>query len=295
MTVQQTTEPAAIDFDPISPAVLHRLAALQRHYFRPVFFGLDELDLARPALFVGNHTRYGIMDVTLLVDQIYHQHGTLLRSLGDHSHGHVPLWRDVLKRGGMVLGTADNCDALMAAGESILVFPGGGREVMRRKDEQYTLIWKKRLGFVRQAIKHGYDIIPFASLGADECYTVLADANDILALPWLQPLLQRDDIQSLLRGGDVLPPVGFGLGPTLLPRPKCFSFGFGARIATRHLNGNIDDEALLWEIRNQVASCIHQQIEDLKAFRQQDRTDNWSWLRRKLAGDVSPPTARVTS
>ena len=37
----------------------------------------------------------------------------------------------------------------MERGEAILVFPGGGREVMKRKDEDYVLIWKERLGFVR--------------------------------------------------------------------------------------------------------------------------------------------------
>lgn len=46
----------------------------------------------------------------------------------------------------MVLGTPENCAALMQAGQSILVFPGGGREVMRRKGEAYRLIWKRCRG-----------------------------------------------------------------------------------------------------------------------------------------------------
>jgi 1-acyl-sn-glycerol-3-phosphate acyltransferase len=55
----------------------------------------------------------------------------------------------------------------MRRGELVTVFPGGGREVNKRKNEQYKLVWKNRLGFARLAIQHGYPIVPFASVGAE--------------------------------------------------------------------------------------------------------------------------------
>lgn len=270
-------------FQPPSPTTVSRLMALRRWYFRPRFVGLETLDLHRPALFVGNHTLYGLIDVPLMIEHLYTQHGLYLRSLGDRGHFAVPGWRDILVRGGMVLGTPQNCDALMEAGESILVFPGGAREVWRRKGEQYTLIWKQRLGFVRQAIRHGYDIIPFGALGADECYTILADADDLQQRSPLRQLRQTTAMPAFLRGGDMIPPLAHGIGPTPLPRPQRLYFGFGQRIPTSPYAGRENDEAILWQVRNQVAGDVQRQLDALKEIRQRERNDSWSWLRQKLA------------
>ena len=275
------------EFRPLSPSTIRRIMTVCRLYFRPEFIGLNSLNLSKPALFVGNHTRYGLLDVPLMLEHLYVHHGLFLRSLGDRSHLSVPLWRDWLVLNGMVVGTPENCDALMEAGESVLVFPGGGREVWRRKDEQYTLIWKKRLGFVRQAIKHSYDIIPFAAFGADECYSVFADANDVLSQRWLKALIEQTGLQEILRGGDMLPPLGIGIGPTPLPRPQRFYFSFGARIPTAHLRGLELHEDVLWQVREEVAASINDQLGDLRTIRDKDRAHSWSRLRRWLA----PPQA----
>jgi 1-acyl-sn-glycerol-3-phosphate acyltransferase len=84
--------------------------------------------------------------------------------VGEHAHYKVPGWRDALSRWGAVRGTRDNVHELMRQRETILVFPGGAREVNKRKGEKYQLIWKERLGFARLAIAHGYQITPFAAV-----------------------------------------------------------------------------------------------------------------------------------
>jgi hypothetical protein len=38
-------------------------------------------------------------------------------------------------------GTPENVRALVRAGDSIVVFPGGAREVFKRRGEKYTLLW----------------------------------------------------------------------------------------------------------------------------------------------------------
>ncbi len=43
----------------------------------------------------------------------------------------------------------------MRRGELVMVFPGGAREVNKRKNERYKLV-ENRLGFARLAIQHGY-------------------------------------------------------------------------------------------------------------------------------------------
>lgn len=195
----------------------------------PRFSGLEHLPADRPILVVGNHTLMGVLDVPLLVLGLYERRGIFLRSLGDHLHFRVQFWRDLLTRFGTVDGTRANCRALMRAGESILVFPGGGREVFKHKGERYRLIWKQRSGFVRLAIEHGYPIVPLAAVGAEDCYDILLDGDELLATS-VGPLLRR-----LAPRPDEIPPLVRGLGP--LPRPQRFYFHFGRAIETRPYAG----------------------------------------------------------
>ncbi|MEQ3725522.1 lysophospholipid acyltransferase family protein [Alcanivorax sp.] len=258
------------------------LSLCHRLYFNPVFLGLESMDLSRPALWVGNHTLFAMLDIPLLSHAL-RERGVMLRSLGDRGHFRVPVWGGLLQRGGMVLGSRENCAALMQAGEHILVFPGGAREVWRRKGEAYQLIWKKRTGFVRMAMEHGYDIIPFASLGPDEAFDILADANDVQASrawKWLNKSLPLED---MTRGGEGIPPLVKGLGPTLVPRPQRQYFAFGERIETIGLAGKVDDEDVVWALRERVAESVGSQLESLKAYRADHRPSGWSRLRRRLA------------
>ena len=267
---------------PHSREKIRLLTAPLRHFFSPVFLDLEKLDLSRPALWVGNHTLLGLTDVPLLFERLYVKHNVVLRSLGDRLHLKVPFWGDFLVSHGMVLGDPEVGAELMRGQQHILVFPGGGREVMRRKGESYQLLWKQRLGFVRLAAQHGYDIIPFGSVGADESYRILIDANDILAGRFRRQFLERSGLLTLLRGGDFIPPLVMGLGGTLIPRPQRYYFGFGARIPTAQLHGNVDDKQALWQIREKVAHAVRAQISALLEYRKTDRA-TWSPLRRFLA------------
>ena len=270
-------------FVPASPEEMRRVFAVARAYFNPEFLGLWELDLEKPALWVGNHTLFGLTDAPLMVEHLYTQYGVMLRGLGDRGHFDVPWWGDMLVRNGMVLGTPENCAALMKAGQHVLVFPGGGREVMRRKGEAYRLVWKQRTGFARLAIEHGYDIIPFGSVGPDEAYDILLDANDVMATPLWQWLVRRYGVDAKTRGGDMIPPVVRGIGPTLIPRPQRYYFGFGQRISTRRLKGRAGNPKTLWTLREKVARAVEAQIERLLVYREEDRLQHWSPLRRWLA------------
>ena len=65
---------------------------------------------------------------------------------------------------------------------SLLLYPGGGREVMRRADDPpYKLYWGSRLGFAKLAIATGAVVVPVASVGASETFPVAADVS----LEWL--------------------------------------------------------------------------------------------------------------
>lgn len=118
-----------------APNILTQLPLfLLEPYFKPTFLYQAPLALERPALSVGNHTLFAILDFPFILKEVYLKHGVALRALGDHAYYHVPIWRDILMQAGMVRGTPKNCEHLMQQGHSItLSLKGGSREVMRRK------------------------------------------------------------------------------------------------------------------------------------------------------------------
>jgi 1-acyl-sn-glycerol-3-phosphate acyltransferase len=245
-------------------AAAHLLLQPWQWLTAPKFFGLEHVSRERPALLVGNHTLFGVLDVPLLALALYEQRGVFVRPLGDHLHFRVPAWRDLLQRFGTVDGTPENCHALMRAGESVLVFPGGGREVFKHKGERYQLLWRTHMGFARLAIAHHYPIIPFAAVGAEECYDILADGDELRRTP-LGPLIER-----LAPRPDLLPPLVHGLGPTWLPRPERFYFSFAPAIDTAQLEGREDDDATCFRLRERVRKAVEREIAFLLTERKRD-------------------------
>ena len=74
-----------------------------------------------------------------------------------------------------------------------------------------------------------------------------------------------------------------GIGASLVPRPQRFYFGFGKRISTARLQGKSEDARRVRALREKVAKSIESELEKLKLYREQDRPQNWSALRRFLA------------
>lgn len=239
----------------------------------PRFFGLSNAPTERPALYVGNHTIMGVLDVPLLAMALYERRGVFVRSLGDHLHFWIPGWRDLLVQFGTVDGTRENCRALMRAGESVLVFPGGGREVCKRRGEKYTLIWKERIGFARLAIEHGYTIVPFASVGAEECFDIVLDGNDLMATP-IGRLIERVSPRP-----EMIPPVVRGIGLTPLPRPERFYFRLDRPIETAHLRGEHRNTEVCFELREQVRHSVERSIRYLQ---RQRAADPGRWVSGRL-------------
>jgi 1-acyl-sn-glycerol-3-phosphate acyltransferase len=156
---------------------------------------------------------------------------------------------------GMVRGTRDNVRALMRGGQNVLVFPGGAREVNKRKGEKYQLMWKERLGFARLAIERDYPIVPFAAVGAEEMLDVVIDVNN--------PVLAAFN-SAVERFGrlPLEPTIVRGVGLTPLPRPERLYFWFGESIATA---GRTPED-----VRDEVKAAIEGGIAFLHDEREND-------------------------
>ncbi len=246
---------------------IKRLSALSKVYFTPTFIGAEQLDASQPAMYVGNHSMYGVLDSPMLIDYLYNEHQVAVVSIADHSHFYLPLWRSVVKKFGAVDGVPAYVREAMQQGYSILVFPGGGREVLKREGEQYQLIWKQRYGFLKLAQEFGYDIVPFAALGGDEVFDIGFDANKVVQHQYFQKLLQVPQLNRLLRKGEVIPSLPKHLIPKRLP----FYFKFMPKQSLMHIE-NLEQ---LQQFRDLIAAEIYTGLADLRILRQQQHGDRF--------------------
>ena len=246
---------------------IKRLSALSKLYFTPTFIGAEQLDASQPAMYVGNHSMYGVLDSPMLIDYLYNEHQVAVVSIADHSHFYLPLWRSVVKKFGAVDGVPAYVREAMQQGYSILVFPGGGREVLKREGEQYHLIWKQRYGFLKLAQEFGYDIVPFSALGGDEVFDIGFDANKVVQHQYFQKLLQVPQLSRLLRKGEVIPSLPKHLIPKRLP----FYFRFMSRQSLMHIE-NLEQ---LQQFRDLIAAEIYTGLADLRVLRQQQHGDRF--------------------
>ena len=105
-----------------------------------------------PCLLVGNHGPLGV-DTPILVHALFERHGILLRPLADRLFYRSAFGRRMARVTASVEATPDNALAILAAGEPVLVYPGGARETQRDRKARYTLSWEGRQGFVRVAMQ----------------------------------------------------------------------------------------------------------------------------------------------
>jgi 1-acyl-sn-glycerol-3-phosphate acyltransferase len=130
------------------------------------------------------------------------------------------------------------------------------------------------------AMQHGYDIIPFAAIGADDAYRIRYDSK-AFQQSLLGRLAQRSGaMDRWFRGGDSIGPLVSGIAGTNLPRPEKMYFMFGERIPTRPLQAAWKNTDAQWQVRHEVEAAIYRQMDELFAIRAKD-TD-WPWWRKKL-------------
>lgn len=240
---------------------LGELVRSPSNIFSQLFLGAEYIDASIPAMYVGNHTMYGVLDAPMIIDYLYNEHKVAVVSIADHSHFYLPVWREIVKKFGAVDGVQEYVRSVMQQGYSILVFPGGGREVLKRKGEAYQLIWKERYGFLKLAQEFGYDIVPFAALGGDEAYEIGVDASTVVNTKLFQTLLKVPRLAKLLRHGEVIP----SLPKSLIPKRLPFYFQFMPRQSLMQ----IQDVEELKAFREHIQQQIYQGISDLKQYREQ--------------------------
>ncbi|MBH0775164.1 lysophospholipid acyltransferase family protein [Nocardia bovistercoris] len=263
--------PLDVALDDTDIRVLETLLAPLRAWTSPRFYGLENIPAEGPVLLVGNHNLLGIIDAPLLLPEVLRARGRLIRGLAENLLIAVPGVRHFLHHYGSVRGTRDNCATLLGRGEAVLVFPGGGREAIRRKNEKYVLKWEGRTGFARMAIEAGAPIVPVAMIGIDDAFDIVFDGGH----PVMAPV--RWAVEALGLKTDLTPPLLRGIGPTVLPRPERFYFSAGTPIDPAPWRDAADLDAAALELCQVVRKGLEEEMKYLFAERERDSG-------RRLAG-----------
>lgn len=232
--------------------------------YRPHVSGLDLLPADGRFLLVGNHTQFIGGEVLLIPHFVRRAIGARVRPLADRRIGGRPgLSRDVMTAYGGVVGERDTARNLMRDNETILVFPGGGREIAKFKGEEYQLNWTGRSGFARIAAEHDYPIIPVGLVGGDDVYKSMVTRDGVIGR-----LCQA--VSAKMTGHPELAmPLMRGVGPTLIPRPQRMYLRFGSPIATTRPRGTSAD-AWTTSLKEQTQAALEAILADLLAIRAED-------------------------
>ncbi|CAM0952332.1 unnamed protein product [Alopecurus aequalis] len=205
--------------------------------------GLAGLPREGPVVLVGYHMLMGF-ELGPLVTGVLRSTGIHIRGLAHpflfskSSEQLMPDYsaNDLHRIMGAVPVTPVNFYKLLSEKQFVLLYPGGAREALHRKGEEYKLFWPEQSEFVRMASRFGATIIPFGVVGEDDICDMLLDYNDLLKLPFYDILDKRLNEDGLkLRTDSTGEVKNQDMHPVVLtPKvPGRFYFLFGKPIATR--------------------------------------------------------------
>ncbi|MCV7093004.1 lysophospholipid acyltransferase family protein [Mycobacterium interjectum] len=238
---------------------------------RPYVDGLENLPGDGRFLLVGNHTQFG-SEVFLISDTVRHAIGTRVRPLAERGFGRMRgLPADLIEAFGAVVGAPETARELMRDDQTILVFPGGGREIAKFKGEEYTLRWQGRAGFARLSVENGYPMVPAGLVGGDDVYRSWT-ARDGAYGKFSEALGRRLNGRS-----DMAVPLLRGIGPTLIPRPQRMYLRFGTPIDTSRPLG-VGEQQWVEAVKDQTQRALEKILADLRTLRATDPYRNLSPL-----------------
>lgn len=202
-----------------SPRFIRNAASLFertiRPYHRAEVRGLERIPRDQPVIYVGNHNGYPYMTEFFLFT------AALFTELGISRYPYIlahdfslklPLINQFLTSYGCVRANLDNARRVLEQRESLLIYPGGGGELMRPYRERARLRFQGRMGYARLAIEYGRPIVPVVAVGGHSTALIVDD------LRWLA---ERTGARRKLRV-DAWPlmlsiPWGVTLGPFIPP------------------------------------------------------------------------------
>lgn len=169
-------------------AVIVPFARALRLWYRPRVHGLDGVPADRPVVYVGKHPRSWLYLEVILMGLLSFWDGDRrpfrpMEERGTSLH-RVPGLGWIRRHVGAIPATEEAAVAALRGGESVLVFPGGTRELYGDPDR---IAWTGRRGFARIAAAAAAPVVPFAIGGADRQHPLRVSLGRRGSL-WLPPI-----------------------------------------------------------------------------------------------------------
>ncbi|KAK2415219.1 Esterase/lipase/thioesterase family protein [Trifolium repens] len=232
--------------------------------------GLAGIPSEGPVLFVGYHMLLGL-ELVPLVSRIFNERNILVRGIAHpmmftkRKTGRLPEVSsfDTFRIMGAVPVAPSNLFKLLSSKSHVLLYPGGMREALHRKGEEYKLFWPEQSEFVRMAARFGAKIVPFGAVGEDDLGQVVIDYDDLVKIPYF-----KSEIESLTNEAMQLRSGASGEVanqqvhmPGILPKvPGRFYYYFGKPIETEGRKLELKDreksQELYIEVQFEVERCI---------------------------------------
>jgi 1-acyl-sn-glycerol-3-phosphate acyltransferase len=222
---------------------------LYKNWFRVETHGIGNVPAGKVML-IANHSGQLPLDAAMLgLSMVLEaEPPRVARAMVEKWAPTLPFVAPFFARIGQVVGTPENCRRLLAAGETIMVFPEGVRGLNKTYDKKYQL-QDFGTGFMRLALETQTPVVPVAVVGAEEQAPAFFDFK----------------AAAKLIGFPALP-----ITPTLLPLPLPVKYHlwFGAPM---RFSGSPDDddtelERKVREVKAQIQALIEKGLAERKGI-----------------------------
>ncbi|WVZ71155.1 hypothetical protein U9M48_019774 [Paspalum notatum var. saurae] len=233
-----------------------------------------------PVLFVGYHVLMGI-ELGPLYEEFLKEKKTIVRGMAhpflfgkkfESSRQELSRFDTVSMYGGLPVSPI-NMYRLFERNEFVLLYPGGVREALHRKGEEYKLFWPDQPEFVRMAARFGVTIIPFGCVGEDDVLELVLDYNDQKNIPglreWIESInKEANRVRDTVRGEDGNQDMYL---PAVLPKvPGRFYYLFGKPIEMKGMTNLVRDRKRANEVYLRIKSEVEEIMSYLKRKREED-------------------------
>ncbi|KAI3468633.1 hypothetical protein Pfo_025296 [Paulownia fortunei] len=234
--------------------------------------GLTGIPDQGPVLLVGYHMLLGA-EIGSVVEEFLREKNVMVHGM---AHPEIftknmdePLQQtsgfDYFKVFGAIPATASNLFKLLSTKSYVLLYPGGIREALHRKGEEYKLFWPDEPEFVRMATRFGAKIVPFGVVGEDDLVELFIDYNDLMRMPLVKDMIKRRNKNAgETSNQDFFVP---GFYPKL---PGRFYFLFGKPMETKGREELLKNKLIANEFYQQVKSDVERSMAYLMKKREED-------------------------
>ncbi|KAL6624490.1 hypothetical protein ACP70R_031811 [Stipagrostis hirtigluma subsp. patula] len=242
--------------------------------------GLAGVPEKGPVLLVGYHVLMAL-ELTSLHEEFLREKKVMLRAMyhpaffgQDFASSCKELsFTDLVHIYGGLPVSAFNMHKLFERKEFVLLYPGGAREALHRKGEEYRLFWPDQAEFVRIASKFGVTVIPFGCVGEDDLLEIVFDYKDQIKVPFLRGWIKSlthgcPRVRDAVKGEDGSQDIHL---PVVVPKiPGRLYYLLGKPIKMKDTVNVLTNKKIANEVYMNIKSEVENTISYLKRKREED-------------------------